>query len=463
MKMRSSLSKYFPFLFALAVSSSASGQDEEANAEATQVEEAPQSFRIRYLEPPIALEAGQDPVFPPIPEPVPEVPPEEDPEYIRRLSSIQEYTDTVDALEENGGAWEAGLTEQLASIGALQQQQGDHEGAIESFDRAVHINRISSGLHTLDQIPIVEQMIDSYMAVGNWEQADLYNNYLFFVQQKAYGPEDPRIIPVLDRLATWNMQAFNIGYGDSLGVRLSSAQILFRAAARMVGVHFGRNDERFEHYLRNLAISGYQVSRYPQYSTEVDRAEFRADQEQLRDILNGNGSVVPQGFRIGEAALLDIANVYVETSDDVYATAEVITHLADWYLMFDRRRAASNEYRRAWELLAAQENSEELIQKLFGQVVPIPTYVHEPRNLNIRAANAQAMASMNYAYADVTFDVTASGLARNIEILSEETAENVEMLSRIQREVRISRFRPMLEEGSPVRSDGHQFRYRYWY
>ncbi len=52
------------------------------------------------------------------------------------------------------------------------------------------------------------------MALGNWEEADTYNNYLFHVQQKAYGLNDPRLIPVLDRLATWNVQAFKIGYGN---------------------------------------------------------------------------------------------------------------------------------------------------------------------------------------------------------------------------------------------------------
>ena len=142
--------------------------------------------------------------------------------------------------------------------------------------------------------------------------------------------------------------------------------------------------------------------------------------------------------------------------------AEVITHLGDWHLLFDRRRSADFYYLRAWEMLAAEENAEELVQKLFGQVTLIPTYVQEPRNLNIHV-NSASIETFNFDYADVELDVTALGQARSIEVLSEETQENKLMLSRLRREVRSSRFRPILEGGVPIRSGRHQFRYRYWY
>jgi tetratricopeptide (TPR) repeat protein len=379
------------------------------------------------------------------------------------MNSIREYSENVDSLEEFGGAWDSGLTEQLASIGSLEQQQGNHIGAIEAFDRAIHINRISDGLHTLDQIPMVEEMVESYLALGDWENTELYNNYLFFVQQKVYGTNDPRIIPVLDRLASWNMQAFNIGYGAALGVRLSSAQMLFSVAVRMVVEHFGRDDERFIRYLRNLAISAYQVARYPQYKMEVDRPEYRNGQQVLRQKLNERMSILPQGYNMGLAALQDILSYQSKKPDNAYAMAEAITHLADWFLMFGRRRTADDFYLQAWELLAAEENSDELIQKLFGQVVVLPAFITEPRNLKMNRAAAKSRNTLNYAYADISLDVTEAGRPRNIEVLSEETEENAYRLSQLRREVRASTFRPMLVEGKLERTNGQVFRYRYWY
>jgi len=166
----------------------------------------------------------------------------------------------------------------------LQQQQFNHLGAIEAYRRAVQINRITLGLHTPDQIPLLENMIDSYVAIENWEQADLYSNYLFFIQHKAYGINDPRVIPAIERLALWNIRAFNMGYGDQLGTRLSTAQMLLSAGLRIVASHYGRQDERFLQYLRDLARSAYYVKTYPEYLVGMDQPEFRAKQENLRQL-----------------------------------------------------------------------------------------------------------------------------------------------------------------------------------
>ena len=74
----------------------------------------------------------------------------------------------------------------------------------------MHVSRVNTGLNTVDQIPIVQNMIDSHAALGQWAEVDLYQNYLFYIQQRTYGPNDPRIIPV-QQLGEWNMQAFGIG------------------------------------------------------------------------------------------------------------------------------------------------------------------------------------------------------------------------------------------------------------
>ena len=165
---------------------------------------------LLYFDMPVLIVEGLDEVSPsPL---APTVDSELDPAFNQRVDSINQYNSAVSAIELDGGAWDDGLVEELAALGRLQQEQGDHLAAIETLDRAIHINRINAGLYTLEQIPVVEQLIQSYMALGDWEQADIYNNYLFHVQQKAFGDNDPRLILVLDRLATWYIQAFNIGF-----------------------------------------------------------------------------------------------------------------------------------------------------------------------------------------------------------------------------------------------------------
>ena len=426
--------------------------------------EPEESIRSRspllYIDTPVLVEEGVDPMMPLRALPID---PETDPAFAQRSDSIRQYGSIVSGIELDGGAWDGGLVEELASLGRLQQQQGNHAAAIETLDRAIHVNRINSGLYTLEQVPVVEQLIQSHMALGDWEQADVYNNYLFHVQQKAYGVDDPRLIPVLDRLATWNIQAFKIGYGDLLGIRLRQSQIMFNAAARMVGMHFGKADERYVNYQRNIASSAYLVARNPDLMMEIGSPEYRNMQQMLAEKLNEQRRVQPPGFRTGERALLEIAMYYEEQGDDPYALVEAITHLADWYLMFERRRGFLENYKIAWDLLQELENNEELTERLFGNVAPLPSFASSIQTPDAFYRNEDGSEALNFDYADLTFDVTANGLVRNVKSISEETEENQAQLSKLRITVRSMRFRPLLIDGEPQLSKENHFRYRYWY
>ena len=73
--------------------------------------------------------------------------------------------------------------------------------------------------------------------------------------------------------------------GDTLGLRLSAAQLLFNAAARLVEFHYGRSDARYP-YLRNIVHSAYQVARNPQLISELGNSEFRGDRAVLAAMIN---------------------------------------------------------------------------------------------------------------------------------------------------------------------------------
>ncbi len=435
---------------------------QESDQAPVEVEE-PRSTRLYFIDQPVLVqpEFNDSVQFPFQP---PKSPPsEDDPEFRLRMASIANYSDAVRATELEGGVWDLKLTEDLAVLGSLFQDQGDHVQAIEAFDRVVHISRINNGLHTLDQIPAVEQMIESYLAVSDWEKADLYYNYLFYIQEKAYGTKDPRIIPVLERLANWNLRAFNIGFDDSLGVRLSNAQIMFSAAAQMVGVHFGRKDDRFAAYQRNIANSAYLMSKHPDLMRDLNSTEFRMNEEALRRRVLGGEQISSRGFQTGEEALLEVLRYERQEGNSPEALAQAIIELADWYLIYQQRRGAAELYGEAWSVLSATENGEELLAKFFGQVTPLPTFLAAPTSLVFNSTTARDTTELQVGYADLVFDVTENGVVRNLEVLSAEDEDNYAIIGRLRREVRDATFRPVLVDGEPVRTTGNQFRYRYWY
>jgi hypothetical protein len=438
------------------------GRAEDESESESESESIERPFRLYFIDKPIEIDSGiDDRLVWPVTKA--EVISEDDPQFISRMGSIREYTESIQAIELEGGGWDRGLIEGLATLGELQQRQGDHITAIETFDRVVHVSRINNGLHTLEQVPALEQKIESYLALGDWEQADLFYNYMFYIQQKTYGSTDPRIIPMLGRLASWNLRAFNIGFGESLGLRLSSAQLLFDAASKMVDVHFGRSDKRYVDYQQSIANASYLVSRHPELMNEMNRPEFRLNQDELRRRLISSEREVSRGFQAGEEALLNIlAQRQVEDGLSI-SLAEANANLGDWYLMFGQRKAAAQLYADAWQIIADLEDSPGPSAEFFGHVIPLPTFLDAPTSLVFASEKGNDTKDLEVGFVDLRFDVTENGIVRNLEIVSGETEEKALILGRLQRQVRSSLFRPVLEDGVAIRSIGNQFRYRYWY
>ena len=424
-------------------------------------ESSPRSS-VLYLEPAAPLSEQVD-FAPPPPNLSRE--PALDPEFAERMLSIARFNEAIADSETVAGVWGNGLVEQLSALGSLQQQQGNHLGAVETHERAIHVQRVNTGLHTIDQAPLVKRMIDSYIAMRDWSQVDTYQNYLFYIQQKIYGNNDPRLIAALGELADWHIHAFVMREGQSLAMRLSSAQMLFSTAARMVDIHFGKDDPRYVEYQRALARSAYLVAQNQDLLRELDRAQFRAPQEALRDLIAVETSlpIRPVGYRIGEDALRNIMSYYLG-NEDTERLAEATAQLADWYLLFDRRGQARETYRLAWDALAEAENAAEARQRLFGKVREIPVYGADDNdwmieNLGFMAKEDEA----RHDYIDVNFDVTQWGEVRNIETLSDRSPDTENQHGWVRRSIRDRMFRPVLTAGDVIRSDGHRFRYRYWY
>ena len=382
---------------------------------------------------------------------------------IARLEAIDNYNAVIADLEGDGGAWNGSLVEELTSLGTLLQQQGSHEEAIKVFDRAVHINRISLGLHSVEQVPAIESKIQSYLALNQWQDADLTFEYLYYIQRRAYGTRDPRLISVLNSIAEWNLRAFHLGHGEALGMRLNNALMFWNAAARMVKTHFGPQDERFVTYLRGIANSSYLLSRNPEMMADLGRPEFRNELAVNRVHLGQSDSYESRGYASGARALTEILRYEIDKRDDVLALADAFTNLADWYLIFGRRRAAEEQYSNAWRLLANQPNADALHKAYFGRIVPMPSFVGERNRGYELDVVRQSDEPLDSDYADLIFDVTYTGVVRDVRTLSAETEDNKNQLSRLRRVVRSSHFRPIIIDGIPQRSENNVFRYRYWY
>lgn len=412
---------------------------------------------------PQPLQDGRDPVYVEGPKPPP-VQDENDVDFIGRMALISERQGQISDLELQGGGWDADLTKVLQELGELYRQQGTYQEAEDAFERAVQVSRINNGLDSLDQVPLVHELIDSHLAQGEWEKADQYQNYLFYINSKLYGTDDPRMLPVLYDLARWNLRVFNHHYGDAVGMRLMDAYTLFKTATAIVGMHFGKDDERYIAYLKDMAGSAYLVSRNQSLIQDSGRPDYRSAQAMFADRMSQIDPINALGYREGEDALKRVVEHFADREGAEFQYATALVDLGDWYLVFERRRAAEEQYRQAYDLLASLDGGEEKIAETFGQVVPLPSFAGPVGELALQpdyqSMNPDALRS---GYADVSVSVNAFGQVSEVTVLTEETPENERIYTLLRRKVRATVFRPPVQDGAMIRSEDSRFRYRYWY
>jgi len=384
--------------------------------------------------------------------------------YDRLSRDILDYQENVDLLEAEQGPWHQALTQELTAMGSLYMRQGAYLEAIDVFDRAMHISRVNHGLDNQQQIPVVENLINSHIAAGQWDMADKFQSYLFYTQKNAFGAADPRMIPVLERLGTWNLRMFNMRFGEAVGLRLTDAYRLFVAASDITSRHFGHDDERVITYLQGAADTAYLIATNYDLVEIARQPEFRTVERWLQDELGEIEPISVEGYREGLEALQNVVELLADREEkrEEYFRAQVA--VADWYLLFNRNRAATRYYEEAFQFAQGLEGGAELIREAFADVTPLPVVsstINAAQELYI--TDVAAKSSGRFGVAEIEFDVTAFGTANKITVLTEETKANSSVLALLRRQVRETVYRPRVVDGKPVKSESVKFRYRYRY
>ena len=123
-------------------------------------------------------------------------------------SEIERYERDINETAGREGLYSIGLREQYVSLGELYQKNNEHENAIKAFEDAMHIDRVNEGLFTEKQIPLVENIIESYTAMADFDAVNDQQAYLYYVNQRAYAADDPRLLAAKENWADWNVESY---------------------------------------------------------------------------------------------------------------------------------------------------------------------------------------------------------------------------------------------------------------
>ncbi|WP_193164964.1 tetratricopeptide repeat protein [Microbulbifer hainanensis] len=365
---------------------------------------------------------------------------------LRTSRAVDEYRERIEEMEAEQGAYGAGIDEQLMGLGTALQRAGKHEEAISEFRRAMLINRVNEGLYSLNQVPMIERMIDSQIALSKWEDANDNQEYLYWLNERNYGEEDPRMLPVINDLSRWHLQAYVDEKGGTLFEHLISATNLYELAVDIITKNFGANDLRLVDALRGLKATNYYLATYkgePEQPVVINTSfgggpNMDAQRSQL-DQYRMNS------FSSGKDAINRIVDVYQKNPQSPpAASAKAKVELGDWYMMFNKWHSARETYGEAYQALWDNGATNQEIDDIFGRPAALPA-------LPMLEEDRQALAN---SYVTVSYDVTAFGKARNIQVLNAKPQDSVSIRSRVRNVLKRAKFRPRFENGEPVDTVG---------
>jgi tetratricopeptide (TPR) repeat protein len=402
------------------------------------------------------------------------------------------YQESILQFEMDGGPYDPRLSEAYLSLGQIYQQLDDQERAIEALSNALHVNRINNGLFNVTQLSIVSELVESYLRYDDIAAANQQQEYLLFIMQKVYGPNNPVIIPSLLKYADWNLHASSLSLGYIPDTQALGLRVLPKVAEGFI-----RNLRNFDSQpliQLNLASNAYKQALFLQRRHEAIapnlepyrllkiEAEFQLTESNLNipetekklafthlllgNMLENYQTTTPNAqadfyfrtLREGQDALerrLDYLQSANFTDLDIVMA---MVDLADWLLLNGRWSSAEQMYIKAYQFMDANQ-LEQVPGLMYPDLpVPIPSYVST--FYSRASSNIPADAALDYeGYIDVSFELSRLGNARDIEILSYTANTHEDTLRALRNMLRLTQFRLQLQDHEHYAENQYLVRY----
>ncbi|MFM7273456.1 MAG: hypothetical protein ACKO4A_06315 [Gammaproteobacteria bacterium] len=362
------------------------------------------------------------------------------------------YIRAVEDLEAEGGAYDAALAQQLLGLGVAYQSAGQHTEAAETLSRAAHITRVNNGFYSPSDLPILERLIESYAAIGEWDGVGSSYQQMFQIHRRSFGDGDERLLPSLQRLSSWHLKAYLNDIGEEPINHLQTARNLYDSSLGILKAAGDSASERLEETLRERAIVDYYLAAYvPPSASGFSFNSGPGMSEQ------GVASFALAGFTSGREALEEVLALRrQDPGASPLARGEAIAELGDWHQLFNRRQTAADLYREAFTEASA-DATPDAANSLFGKPIALPVL---PKGLEEIAETESSDPGLP-ASITVAFAVNERGLAEDIRVLESQPEAAPVYVDKLRKRLRGTRFRPRFEAGEAVPTPDLTYRYRY--
>lgn len=352
----------------------------------------------------------------------------------------------ITSLESEHGAYSPVLPEQLLSLGLALQDTGQHREAAATLRRGAHLARISSGLYTQAQLPLLEAEIRSLRALSHYPEVDERQTWLHRVQLRSLAPGIQRAMALVSH-ADWQREAYLHGIDEEPVHRLPQMWELNRQALNEVLAAEGDRSPSLLLPLRGMLQAQYLIA-------DLQWQGGPGLYDGYRIVERGPGDQRPTGyrresFRQGVALLEAMRELWLgQTGPDSVESARALVMLGDWQQWHGEHQQALASYRQAIAELArngtAQARRE--MDELFSAPVPLPDL----------AGVDQFAPVPRRPEGDILLEFAISAEGKVVELARRDASGQASGVAhRLMRKLRRTPFRPRFdaEAGQPVATD----------
>lgn len=357
---------------------------------------------------------------------------ESDRDIALRANQQQQLRRTITALESEHGAYGAALPEQLLSLGLSLQQQGRHGDAIAVFKRGTHLARVTSGLYSVEQIPLLQSEVASLTALEDYLGADQRQDYLYRVQMRALSDPAQRTQALLQH-ARWQGQAYIHAIDEEPAQRLLQMWELNRLALSAILEEEGDHSPALLEPLHEMLRAHYLISDYQLQSGSGTSASHGFNDRGGRRLVGYRKDNYDQGRALLKA-IHNLEQVHRQPGADTPALTLVM--LGDWMLWHHKQKEAFAVYRQAIEELVADDGAELSAANFLGKPEALPAMTsNDP--LSPRASTYGGDVVLE-------FSVSAEGRVSNLNRLDDNSNADG-FANRLMRRLRKTLFRPRFD------------------
>lgn len=358
--------------------------------------------------------------------------------------SLSDYEQSVEQLEAQHGPYHAALSQQLTGLGQHYRQQGKLDDSRDILQRAMHISRVNSGLYSLQQTAIIEQLVKTNTERKDWESVDANQHYLYWLHKRNFDADDPRMLPILNKLGRWHLNAYDEHTHKGKVEHLLRAHNYYKQAIDIVSKEHGEMAPQLVDHLQgytatNYFLASHQVIIHQEADDQGGARNTNITNEDKRRLIQ----YIQNSYRNGKNSI-DQA-IRIHNSNDNSSLQEKVTAelaMADWNLLFGRWHTALALYKNIYSSLSERLPEKISPDAFFASPVPLPQLP--------ALANSQSRTDETDPYIIVAFDVSPRGSARNIEFIEEFPKSHTQNRIRVRRALKTSKFRPRMQQGEPV-------------